>query len=34
MVYSDLPSYASPEDEKLPKISVPDGVVPQGEPTT
>jgi sec-independent protein translocase protein TatB len=33
MVYSDLPMYAAPEDELKPKLSVPEGVVPQGEPT-
>jgi len=33
MVYSDLPTYASPEEEVAPKISVPDGVVAQGDPT-
>ena len=34
-VYGDLPTYAAPEDEPLPKISVPEGVVAQGagEPT-
>jgi sec-independent protein translocase protein TatB len=33
MVYSDLPTYASPEDEVAPKISVPEGVVAQGDAT-
>lgn len=33
MVYSDLPTYASPEEEVAPKISVPEGVVAQGDPT-